>query len=286
MTESYSVLEIYKRSIDYLSKKGIKNPKPDTEWIFKHILRINKIDIFLNNIYVDDLFILKQLRESIIRRGKREPLQHIIGNVEFYNCTIKSDKRALIPRFETESLVDLIVSKLPDDFNGRIVDLGTGSGAIIISLSKKYPHATCIGLDKSVDALSLARENITLNNCGSNVVLRKYDWMKDTMQLEKVDVMVSNPPYLSLDEWSRTEPEVRDYDPKEALVSDKNGYSDLEAILKLAPPLLQKNGLVALEFGNGQAEFLCSKYSYMFDELFIEKDLCGKRRFLLGKINS
>ena len=102
MTESFSVLELFKRSCDYLQKKEIKSYKVDTEWIFQEVLKIKKIDIFLDEIKIDEKEKIDKLRESIIRRSKREPLQHIIGYVEFDNCTIKSDHRALIPRFETE----------------------------------------------------------------------------------------------------------------------------------------------------------------------------------------
>ena len=178
--------------------------------------------------------------------------------MEFCNCTIKSDPRALIPRFETEILVELIEKRIPKEFNGRILDLGTGSGAILIALSKLYPDAQFLGLDKSDKALSLAKENLKLNECNNNIKLCTFDWHMDLPPEDNFDVLVSNPPYLSHQEWSSCEPEVRKYDPKDALVAGNDGMLDLETILKLCNSIVRKGGLVALEFGSGQSDRLCS----------------------------
>lgn len=282
MTESFSVLEIFKKAYKYLEEKGVESYKSDTEWIFSDVLKIKKIEIYLDAHKIKNNEHLKELRKKIIRRGKREPLQHIIGSVDFHDCKIKSDKRALIPRFETEKLVELIIDKLPKGFSGSIVDLGTGTGAIIIALAKFYPNSNCIGFDKSENALTLAQENIKLNNCSRNVQLRKFDWNKEPYNFKKSDVLISNPPYLTLEDWNNAEPEVRIYDPKEALIAKKEGISELEAILKLSKSIVKKNGLVAMEFGRGQSEVLKNKFQYLFNEFCIEKDLAGIRRFLIG----
>ena len=108
MSKQFSILELFKRSSEYLAKKGIVSSKVDTEWILSKYLNIDKIDIYLDRKYVDSESQINQIRDAIVRRGKREPLQHILGSVEFCNCTIKTDSRALIPRFETEVLVELI----------------------------------------------------------------------------------------------------------------------------------------------------------------------------------
>ena len=285
MNESFSVLELFKKSSDYLLNKGIKSHKIDTEWIFQEVLEIKKIDIFLDQLIISEKEKIRILRESIIRRGKREPLQHIIGHLEFYNCTIKSDRRALIPRFETESLVESIAGILPLDFDKRIYDFGTGTGAIIISLARRFPNSLCVGFDKSEEAISLAKENVTLNKCDQNTEIKKFDWNNDSIT-EKCDVLVSNPPYLSLTEWKLTEPEVKEYDPKCALVSDEEGMSDLITIITLAPQILVKGGLLALEFGKGQADSVVNKFAHLFIDYEIKRDLSGIRRFLIGKIKN
>ena len=192
--------------------------------IFQEVLKIKKkIDIFLDEI--DEKEKIDKLRESIIRRSKREPLQHIIGYVEFDNCTIKSDHRALIPRFETESLVELIVERLPTDFNKRIFDFGTGSGAIMIALKQKvHTSSKCIGFDKSEEALSLAKENVMINHCTNNTEIRLFDWKKETIS-EKCNVLVSNPPYLSIEEWEKPKLRLKSMTPK-LLISD-NGVKQI-----------------------------------------------------------
>ncbi|MEC8421167.1 MAG: peptide chain release factor N(5)-glutamine methyltransferase [Verrucomicrobiota bacterium] len=284
--ESFSVLEIFKKSSKYLQDRGIGSFKSDTEWIFTHILKLKRIDIFLDKRFVEFDNEIQKLRQAIIRRGKREPLQHIVGNVQFFNCKIKTDKRALIPRFETEKLIEIVVDKFPEDFKGTIIDFGTGSGAIIVSLAKQFPNAQCIGLDKCGDALALAKENIHLNNCHQNVELLKYDWSKDSKDFDRADLLISNPPYLSLKDWEMTEPEVMNYDPKSALVSENEGLSDLESILNMSPTILKNNGMIALEFGKGQCDSLSGHFDQMFDEVVIEKDLSGVRRFMTGRLKS
>jgi release factor glutamine methyltransferase len=286
MSKQFSILELFKRSSEYLAKKGIFSSKVDTEWILSKYLNIDKIDIYLDRKYVDSESQINQIRDAIVRRGKREPLQHILGSVEFCNCTIKSDPRALIPRFETEVLVELIEKRIPKEFNGRILDLGTGSGAILIALSKLYPDAQCVGLDKSDKALSLAKENLKLNKCNTNVKLCTHDWHLGSPPEENFDLLVSNPPYLSHQEWSSCEPEVKKYDPKDALVAENDGMLDLETILELSNLIVRKGGLVALEFGTGQSDRICSISKKYFRNVTVENDLTGKRRFFLGILNN
>ena len=285
VSKQFSILELFKRSSEFLTKKGIVSSKVDTEWILSTYLNIDKIDIYLDRKYVDSESQINQIRNAIVRRAKREPLQHILGSVEFCNCTIKSDSRALIPRFETEVLVELIEKRIPKEFNGRILDLGTGSGAILIALSKLYPNAQCVGLDKSDKALSLAKENLKLNECNTNVKLCTYDWHLDSPPEDNFDLLVSNPPYLSQQEWSSCEPEVKAYDPKDALVAENDGMLDLETILRLSYSIVRKGGLVALEFGTGQSDRLCSLSKNYFRSISVENDLAGKRRFFLGILN-
>ena len=286
MNKRFSILELYKKSNDFLTKKGIESSKTDTEWILSKLLDVEKIDIYLDRKYIEEQFLINQIRQAILRRAKREPLQHILGTVEFYNCSIKSDSRALIPRFETELLVELIVKKLPNDFNGRILDLGTGSGAILVALAKEYPYAECVGMDKSANALTLAEENLALNQCSKNVTLSIFDWHSDVFSQKNFDVLVSNPPYLSFKEWMSCEPEVKEYDPQDALVSENDGLLDLETIIKISPEILKEGGLVALEFGYGQSEKLISVSKGFLNEISIANDLNGRRRFFFGRLIS
>ena len=284
MNESLSVLEVFKKSNEYLFRKGVNSHKSDAEWIICTLLNISKLDIYLDKHFVENSSSLDQIRGAIVRRGKREPLQHILGSVDFYNCTLISDKRALIPRFETEQLIELIVQSLPANFCGMISDFGTGSGSIIIALAKYYKYSKCFGIDRCPLALSLARENILKNQLDSRIELSEYDWTNQQYNHQKVELLVANPPYLSELEWNCTEPEVKDYDPKIALVASDNGKSDIEAIFKIAPSVLSKSGMLAMEFGLGQSTFINEKCKDLFTDTLIKKDLSGVRRFFIGKL--
>lgn len=286
MSEQFSALEILRRSSVFLTNKGIKSAKVDAEWIICNFLKIKKLDIYLNEHVISDEETLNKIRRAISRRAKREPLQHILGYVEFHGNTLKCDKRALIPRFETEQLVDLISSNLPDDFQGSILDFGTGSGAIIISLAKIYPNSKCLGIDKSDNSISLAKENVILNKCDRHVNIINHDWNNSSPCLDRVNVIVANPPYLSEKEWLEAEPEVKNYDPKDALLSQKEGIYDLERIIDIAPSLLCKSGLLALEIGYNQSEHLTTVMNKDFEKIFIKKDFSGKRRFLLAMLKN
>ena len=231
MSNQYSALEILKKSTDFLSKRNLKSPKSDVEWIICHYLKIKKLEIYLDQHLITDKQVLDKIRSAVLRRSKREPLQHILGYVEFCNINLMCDRRALIPRFETEILVELIIKKLPKDFSGRITDFGTGSGAILVALAKKFEMANLTGLDKSQDSLNLAQENISLNKCEKNIELVQHNWHTNFSSFKKTDVLVSNPPYLSESEWTDTEPEVKNYDPREALISSNDGKSDVEKII-------------------------------------------------------
>lgn len=284
MNESLSVLEIFKKSSEFLFKKGVNSHKSDAEWIVSTFLNINKLDIYLDKHFIENNSSLDHIRSAIVRRGKREPLQHILGSVDFYNCSLISDNRALIPRFETEQLVELIIQSLPSNFSGTISDFGTGSGSIIISLAKYYKHSKCFGIDRCPLALSLAKENILKNQLESRIELSEYDWTHQQYNRENVDLLVANPPYLSEGEWVCAEPEVKDYDPKIALVASDNGKSDIEAILRIAPSVLAKSGMLAMEFGLGQSDFITEKCQDLFTDILIKKDLSGIRRFFIGKL--
>ena len=282
MDNQYSALEILKKSTEFLSKYNVKSPKCDAEWIICHFLKIEKLDIYLDRHLITEKETLDKIRDAILRRSKREPLQYILGKVDFYNITLKCDSRALVPRFESELLVELIIKEHQVNFDGRIIDFGTGTGALIISLAKQFPLATCIGIDKSKDSIELAEENVTLNNCNDNVELIHHDWYQNINSLKKADILVSNPPYLTLDEWSNAEPEVKNHDPKDALIASDGGKTDLKQITSIAPVFLKKSGMIALEFGSGQSDFLIENLKERFYNITIKNDLTGKRRFLVG----
>ena len=280
--EFLTCLEVLNKSSEFLRAKGVPSPKCDSEWIASSILHKKRMELYL---YPDEIIgeeELKEIRTLIVRRGKREPLQHILGNVNFAGLTIKCDKRALIPRPETETLVEHILQRIHPSFAGTIVDMGTGSGAILAALCSSLPSSSGIGVDQSENALSLASENLNALNLMSRTQLRQLDWSVQKVREEGVGLIVSNPPYLKVDEWEYAETEVKEHDPKVALVAEENGFSELRKIIGISTEILSSGGMLALEFGVSHADQITEALSFEFENVEILKDLSHYRRFSIA----
>lgn len=245
-----TLLDTLRKAEDFLGRKGLAKPKAEVEHLFAGVLGLKRLDLYLqferllNDAEVD------RLRDATVRRAAREPLQHILGTVEFRELTLKSDKRALIPRPETEELVDLALGLFPAEQPVRVLDLGTGSGAIALAIASERPAWKVDALDASDDALALARENAALTGLSERVNLAKSDWFGAVT--DRYELIVSNPPYLSDAEVATAEPEVRLFDPASALAAPEGGLADLRRILESAPRFLNPGGWVVLETGVDQ----------------------------------
>ena len=278
--ENLTFLEVIQLSTDYLNRKGVPNSKVDTEWIVSSVTGKKRIELYLQFEDLVDGGELSEIRNLIVARGKRIPLQHILGKINFAGNEMLCDDRALIPRPETEYLTELVIKKLGKNFNGSILDLGTGSGAIILALCKTLKSARGVGLDKSQNAISLSKENLKLNNI-KNVSFEKLDWYSDKID-DSFDVIISNPPYLSEEEWANAEPEVKKFDPKTALVANQNGIADLKKIIKIGEENLKKGGELFLEIGTDQKNELKENLSHNFENIEILKDLSNYDRFIFA----
>ena len=274
-------LDIITLSVEYLEKKGVSNAKCDTEWIVSSITQKKRVELYLNykNMVTENH--VNEIRKKIIERGKRIPLQHILGKVNFAGNELLCDHRALIPRPETELLTELVTDELGSSFKGKILDLGTGTGGIIITLCKNFPHATGLGVDMSKDALSLANENLVMNQI-KNLEIKSFDWNKDILN-ENFDAIIANPPYLSEEEWDLAEPEVKLFDPKIALIAKDYGIADIKKIIKISENNLNNNGLLALEIGTNQEKVLSDIMSVSFYKIKIVKDYCRRNRFIMAR---
>lgn len=280
-----SLLDLLKKSTDFLAKKGIENARLQSELIFAGTLHCRRLDLYLQFERPLTQEETDRLRERVLRRARREPVQYILGDTDFRNLTLKCDPRALIPRPETEELVEFVLEKInclkPDTATVRILDLGTGTGAIALSLATEKPGTQVVAVDKSADALALARENHAGITPVPAVKFLQSDWFKNIS--ESFDVIVSNPPYLSQDEWKCAQPEVRDHEPLSALVAENAGLSDLEKILSAAHKHLLPGGFVALETGIAQHEALAKiALSCGFSATESRTDLSGRPRFFFA----
>ncbi len=249
MAEQITVAELLKRTEGFFARKGVPNPKLDAELIVAHGLRCRRIDLFVRFDHAVPEKVLAELRELVSRRAAREPLQYIIGSVDWAGLTLRVDRRALIPRPETEQLWELIIEayKASGTTPARILDLGTGSGALALALKKAFPASEVVAVDKSPDALALARENAAALKLA--VDFREGDWFSPIAPDEKFDLIVSNPPYLTDTETDSAAPEVNKFEPIGALGSNDEGFADIKQIIEAAPAHLSPSGALWLETG-------------------------------------
>lgn len=282
-------LELLEKSINYLEKNGVPNSKLDAEYIFSHVLNVSRTMLTLNfnrEISQDDK---EKIKEMLLARGKeRKPLQYILGEWEFYGYPFKVDERVLIPRADTEILVEQCKFVATDIKTPKILDIGTGSGAIAITLGKELPNSHILGIDVSQDALEVAKENIALNNV-ENVKLLKSDIFsilkEEKYKNVKFNIIVSNPPYIPLREYSTLMPEVLKYEPKNALTDDKNGFYFYETISKEANEHLKKGGYILFEVGYNQAQEVAEILkNNNFELISIVKDYGGIDRVVIGRL--
>ncbi len=241
---------------DYLSKKHIDNPKTDAEFLLSFVLKCKRLELFLNYEKILSSAQIDLLRDFSIRRAHHEPLQYIIGDVDFYGQHLKVDRRVLIPRPETEELVYQIQQYWQGNVPEKGLELGVGSGAIIIALTALNPKLMMIGVDISKEALSIAYDNAIDNRVNTRIQFLHSSWF------EKIkgtfDFIVSNPPYLTQEEYEHAQEEVRLFEPYNALVAKDKGLQDLKTILKDGIKHLNKGGFVVLETGLNQHRTLAA----------------------------
>jgi len=242
-----SVLEVVKKTSEFFASKGIESPRLNAELLVGHALGLRRMDLYLRFEQAVGDAELAALREMVRRCGRREPLQYVLGHTEFHGLRLKVDRRALIPRPETELLVETAVGRMGSP-PARILDLGTGSGAIALALARAFPQAVVVATDRSPDSLLLAAENAEANGLAGRVEFLASDWFRG-LSGRTFDLIVSNPPYLSQEEVRDAAPEVREHEPHGALTSDDGGFADLSAILGQSAAHLAEGGLLALETG-------------------------------------
>ncbi|MDP0493289.1 MAG: peptide chain release factor N(5)-glutamine methyltransferase [Fusobacterium sp. JB021] len=246
-------LVLLRKSIGYLKKYKVPNARLDAEYIFSHVLKVKRNALMLNfNVEITEEE-KNIIRNYMYRRGKkREPLQYILKEWEFYGYPMNVDERVLIPRPDTEILVDECIKLLAEEKFPKILDIGTGSGAISISLGKQISQSEVLGIDISEGALEVSNSNKDLN-LAKNVQFLKSD-IFENINYRSYDLIVSNPPYIPVEEYEELMPEVKIYEPKGALTDNGNGYYFYEKITKESWDYLKKGGYLAFEVGYNQGE--------------------------------
>jgi release factor glutamine methyltransferase len=287
-----TVLEIIKKTTDFLSAKDVSSARLNAEHLVGHALGLKRMQLYLQFERVLTEPELEKIRPLVRRRAQREPLQHILGETEFFGLKIKCDRRALIPRPETEQLVEF-VTQLVTVPPAAVLDLGTGTGAIALALAQHWPDARVTAVDASADALALAAENAAALNSSrrseaqadlaGRVEFLLSDWCVALPATARFDLIVANPPYLSATETASAQPEVRDFDPPSALTAAEDGLADLRRIIAETPARLNPGGLLALETGIAQhATLLRLVTEAGFARAESRQDLTKRDRFILA----
>lgn len=247
-----TVLESLKLSTDFLEKRGIDSPRLNAELLLAEILNCKRLDLYLkfdlplkeNEV---DLY-----REWISRRCKFEPLQYITGKVEFYGLLFKVTRNVLIPRPETEILVEEVLKYSKEKHGLKILDIGTGSGNIPIALAKNLDNAEIFSADVSDKAIEIAKENAILNGVDSKIRFLHSDINHIRFNTGFFDLIVSNPPYVSIDEYSTLQKEITNYEPAIALTDNNDGLDFYRLIAERSNSILKRGGKIYLEIGQGQ----------------------------------
>ena len=277
-----TVLEVLRSTTGYFQKRNIDSPRLNAEHLLAHVLGRKRIDLYLEFERRLPESELKPLRELVKRRGSGEPLQHLLGTVEFCGRSFRCDKRALVPRPETEQLVELLVSLFKSEIAySRMADVGTGSGVIGLTLAAEFPKAQIVGTDISEDALMLARENAVRLDLLDRVQFLRSNLLKNVQP--DFDVIVANLPYVSTEDRQNLSREVL-HDPEVALFAGARGDELVRQLIAQAPSWLRPGGILAMEIGIGQSETLMAALAEKnYRDIWTEKDYSGVIRFLFAR---
>ena len=253
-----------------LRSAGIAQPEREAASLLMFTLGRDRAFLVAHNDYELTASETTYYADVIERRKRREPFQHIVGKQEFYGLDFVVSPDVLIPRPETELLVETAIESLAGTANARICEIGTGSGCIVVSILDKLRTATAVAVDISEAALAIAKLNATKNGVADRVKFQLSD-IFGALDRQKFDVIVSNPPYIPAGDIAELQPEVRDFDPLTALTDGFDGLSIIRRIVAEAPHFLNKNGMLLFEMGFGQAAAI--------DEMF-SRDLWCEPEFL------
>jgi len=247
--KNWLVIDLINWAESYFKEKGIENPRGEIEWILCSVLNCGKLEVYLRFEEPLSSNQLNKLRSFVKRRLKNEPLQHITGSCSFYGRKYFVNKHVFIPRPETERLIDIALDKMKKIPNPLIIDIGTGTGCIAITLAIEIKDSNVTGIDISKDALNNAKYNLEHFN-RKNVFFHELDFLNE-IKIDKADLLISNPPYITLNEYNSLDKQIRDFEPSIALTDRKDGLIFYKRFAELAQSLVKPSGWMILEVGAG-----------------------------------
>ncbi|MBS3809469.1 MAG: peptide chain release factor N(5)-glutamine methyltransferase [Desulfobacterales bacterium] len=281
--QTWTVLDALQWTAGFFDSRHIDAPRLTAELLLAEVLGLNRIDLYIRH---DQPLLdneLARYREVIRRRAKREPLAYILEKKEFWDLEFIVAPEVLIPRPETEHLVEAALERLPEDADNikRVIDLGTGCGAIVVSLAVYRPQNLYFGVDRSYRAVRVAKENAKRNDSGQRLHLFVGDWLEPVNSGAcGFDMIVSNPPYIPSAQIDSLEPEIHNFEPRLALDGLEDGLFAIRAIIDTAPRHLDSGGFLLMEIGYDQKDAvttLCQKTGCYRDIEFV-RDYGGHNR--------
>lgn len=276
-----TVRELLGPARDYLQQKGVPSPRLDAEHLLAHVLGVQRLELYLDHDRPLEPAEVDRLRELVRRRGRREPLAYVLGSWSFHGLDLRCDARALVPRPETEVLVEHCLALLEGVPEPAVADVGTGTGAIALALATARPDAHVTALDISPDALALAGENAAAHGLAERVELLQGDLLAPVAG-RSFDLVVCNPPYVT--PGAEVDPEVAGYEPALAVFAEDDGRAVLDRLAAGAQAALVAGGRLAVELADGHAPWFAGRLGGLgYDEVVVTRDLRGVERVVSGR---
>jgi release factor glutamine methyltransferase len=280
VTERWTVLKLLQWTADYFRDKGIESPRLDAELLLSATLEMDRVALYMNferPLIADEL---ARYREKVRRRADREPLQYILGETEFWSLPFSVNPFVLIPRADTEVLVEEALKRIAGCSN--VLDVGTGSGAIAVALAHDQPELRVTALDRSEEALEVARGNARRNGVLEHVDCLAGDL--NSLPPGPFDMIVSNPPYIPSRDWEQLMPEVRDHEPRLALDGGDDGLEAYRRVAVQALKILSPGGWLLVEVGIGQAAVVSALFKAAgLTDVAQRDDYAGIPRVVMGQ---
>ncbi|MBN1481855.1 peptide chain release factor N(5)-glutamine methyltransferase [candidate division KSB1 bacterium] len=283
--KKWTLIELLNTTADYLSEKEFQDARLNAERLLGHALGLSRIELYTNfdrPLTPDEI---TRCRALLKRRLTHEPLQYIIGETEFFSLPFKVSKEVLIPRPETEVLVEKVIEHCSIHYNEQdeiyILDVGTGSGNIAIALAQHIKNVILMGVDISHDALKIAYGNAQSHE--ADIKFKEMDALRPwpPAYLNTFDIVVANPPYVAYAEYENLQPEIKNYEPKIGLLGGNDGLEFYRKFMNILPTLLKPNGYAFFEIGERQATSVKNIHSDAgFSGIQIYNDLAGKNRVI------
>lgn len=281
MTEPWTVLKVLQWTAGYLQEKGVDGARLDAELLLAEVLQLDRVGLYLNYDRPLEAGELANYRQLVGRRARREPVAYILERSEFWSLPFEVGPGVLIPRPDTEVLVEEALPRATGE--SRILDVGTGSGAIAVALAHELPKARLVAIDLSEAALAMAQCNARSNGVDERIAFQRADLHQ--LPAGPFELIVANPPYIPQPEMATLQPEVRDYEPQLALAGGDDGLDCYRALATQATRCLSAGGWLLLEVGIGQAEAVQQLLVQAgLDEIFCRKDYAGVPRVVGGRL--